>query len=116
LVGDVTGDGRADVVGFGETGVYVARAAGGGAFNPVQFPIPDLGYASGWRVDRHPRFLADLRNRAAPISWDLATQASMWRSATGTAPSISRPCLSFRISAMSPAAGASIGIRALSPT
>lgn len=63
LVGDVTGDGRADVVGFGDAGVYVARAAGGGEFNPVQFPIPDLGYASGWRVDRHPRFLADLRNK-----------------------------------------------------
>jgi hypothetical protein len=62
LLGDVTGDGRADVVGFGDAGVYVARAAGGGAFNPPQFAIADLGYASGWRVDKHPRFLADLRN------------------------------------------------------
>lgn len=63
LIGDITGDGLADVVGFGDAGVYVSRAAGGGAFNQVQFVIADLGYDSGWRVDRHPRFLADLRNK-----------------------------------------------------
>jgi hypothetical protein len=63
LVGDITGDARQDVVGFGDAGVYVARAIGGGAFAPTQFPVPDLGYDSGWRVDRHPRVLADLRNK-----------------------------------------------------
>jgi hypothetical protein len=61
LVGDLTSDGRADVVGFGEAGVWVARAAGGGAFHPPAFVLADLGYQQGWRVDRHPRFLADLR-------------------------------------------------------
>lgn len=60
LVGDLTNDGRADVVGFGEAGVYVALAAGGGAFHPPTFVLQDFGYDKGWRVDRHPRFLADV--------------------------------------------------------
>jgi hypothetical protein len=63
LIGDVTGDARQDVVGFGDAGVYVALAIGGGAFGATQFVIADLGYDSGWRVDRHPRVLADLRNK-----------------------------------------------------
>jgi hypothetical protein len=63
LAGDITGDVRKDIVGFGEAGVYVALATGGGAFGATQFAIADLGYNSGWRVDRHPRVLADLRNK-----------------------------------------------------
>jgi hypothetical protein len=63
LVGDITGDARKDVVGFGDAGVYVALATGGGAFGPTQFAVADLGYDSGWRIDRHPRALVDLRNK-----------------------------------------------------
>lgn len=62
LVGDVTGDAREDIVGFGDAGVYVARSTGGGAFGPTHFAIADFGYEAGWRVDKHPRMLADLRN------------------------------------------------------
>lgn len=63
LVGDISGNARKDIVGFGDAGVYVALATGDGAFGSTQFAIADLGYDSGWRVDKHPRVLADLRNK-----------------------------------------------------
>jgi hypothetical protein len=60
LLGDVDGDGRDDVVGFGDAGVWVALADGGGGFKPMQYVIANFGYdAGGWRVARNPRLLAD---------------------------------------------------------
>jgi hypothetical protein len=60
---DITGNGFADIVGFGDDGVYVAFSNGDGTFNFTPVPvINDFGFdAGGWRVDKHPRFLADLR-------------------------------------------------------
>ncbi len=61
LLADLTGDGRADIVGFGDGGVWVALNNGNGTFAAPQKVITDFGYtAGGWRVDRHPRHLADL--------------------------------------------------------
>ncbi|MFT3720015.1 M6 family metalloprotease domain-containing protein [Pseudorhodoferax sp.] len=60
VMADTTGDGRADIVGFGNDGVYVARAGQDGAFTAPQRVVADFGYASGWRVDRHPRVMADI--------------------------------------------------------
>lgn len=61
LLADMTGDGRADIVGFGDAGVYVALARGDGSFEPARLTIRDFGAcAGGWRVDRHPRLLADV--------------------------------------------------------
>ena len=60
FVADVTGDGRADIVGFGDAGVWVSRNNGYGAFR-TDMVVPNFGYtAGGWRVDKHPRMLADL--------------------------------------------------------
>jgi hypothetical protein len=60
FLADVTGDGRADIVGFGNAGVWVSRAQADGSFAPLQLGVADFGYdAGGWRVDRHPRLLAD---------------------------------------------------------
>jgi hypothetical protein len=57
---DVNGDGRADVVGFGHGGVYVALSTGSG-FTPAQFWLANFGYqAGGWRVEMHPRTAADI--------------------------------------------------------
>ena len=56
---DTTGDGRADIVGFGDAGVYRAVAQADGSFGPVEFVVANFGTQQGWRVDRHPRFLAD---------------------------------------------------------
>ncbi len=60
FLADTTGDGRADIVGFGNAGVYVSRAQADGSFGPVQLVVNNFGFnAGGWRVDQHPRFLAD---------------------------------------------------------
>ncbi len=60
LMADTTGDGRADIVGFGNTGVYVSRSLPDGSFSSPELVVDNFGYeAGGWRVDRHPRFMAD---------------------------------------------------------
>jgi FG-GAP-like repeat len=60
LLGDITGDGKADIVAFGDDGVWVATSNGAG-FDVARFVIANFGYnAGGWRVDKHPRFLADV--------------------------------------------------------
>src|SRR5690606_11371616 len=60
---DMRATGRADIVGFGNAGVYVALSNGDGGFSHQPQPVlADFGFeAGGWRVDRHPRMLADLR-------------------------------------------------------
>ncbi|KAF8646478.1 hypothetical protein AX16_007200 [Volvariella volvacea WC 439] len=59
-VADLTGDRRVDLVGFGDAGVYVALNTSSGVFQKAKLAIEDFGYNKGWRVDRHPRFVADL--------------------------------------------------------
>jgi hypothetical protein len=64
---DTTGKGRADVVGFGDAGVYQSLSNGDGTFGPVQFVVNNFGYsAGGWRVDKHPRMLADVTGDGRP--------------------------------------------------
>jgi hypothetical protein len=61
FLADVTGDGRPDIVGFGNAGVWISRNNGNGTFQPPQMVVANFGYnAGGWRIERHPRFLADL--------------------------------------------------------
>jgi hypothetical protein len=58
---DVNGDGMADIVGFGDAGVYVALATGGGGFGPRAFKLAEFGAGSGWTNDSlYPRELADV--------------------------------------------------------
>ena len=60
LMADTTGNGRADIVGFGNAGVYVSRADGTGNYGPLELLVNNFGYgAGGWRVDKHPRIMAD---------------------------------------------------------
>ncbi len=63
FLADVTGDGTPDVVGFGDEGVWVSHNTGDGRFEQAQLVCRGFGYgeeAGAWRVDRHPRFLADV--------------------------------------------------------
>ncbi len=60
FLADTTGDGRADIVGFGDAGVYRSLAQADGSFGPQQFVVANFGTQQGWMVDRHPRLLADL--------------------------------------------------------
>ena len=61
FLGDTTGDGLPDIVGFGESHVFIGVNQNNGTFAPVKSVIDDFCYsAGGWRVDQHPRFIADL--------------------------------------------------------
>jgi hypothetical protein len=61
FVTDITGDSRADIVGFGDTGVWVSLAQADGSYSNPTLVLNGFGYNAGdWRVDRHPRFVADI--------------------------------------------------------
>ncbi|KIM35067.1 hypothetical protein M413DRAFT_79764 [Hebeloma cylindrosporum] len=60
FVADLTGDGRADIIGCGGAGCWASLNNGSGAFGPVNLVINDFGTAQGWQVAKHPRFVADL--------------------------------------------------------
>ena len=59
LVDDIDGDGKADIVGFADKGVRVSFSTGD-RFEPAALVVENFGFKSGWRVGRHPRFLADV--------------------------------------------------------
>jgi hypothetical protein len=59
LVIDLDGDGVADLIGFGDAGIWTAIGRGDGTFNDAIFVNANLGVQQGW-VDRHPRFAANL--------------------------------------------------------
>ncbi|MFI7481822.1 FG-GAP repeat domain-containing protein [Kocuria sp. M1R5S2] len=59
-VADVDGDGRDDLVGFGNAGVLVSYAQPDGTFTPAVLKVDDFGYDQGWRVGQHPREVTDI--------------------------------------------------------
>ena len=59
---DLTGDGCADLVGFGDAGVWTALGNGDGTFQEPKFVLANFGYEQGWRVEAHPRFVVHLTN------------------------------------------------------
>lgn len=60
LLEDVTGDGIADIVGFGDAGTYVAPGQPVEAFGEPVLAVRDFGVAQGWSAAQHPRTVADL--------------------------------------------------------
>ena len=116
FLADITGDGRADIVGFGDAGVWTALSNGDGTFQPPQFVLADLGFeAGGWRVEKHPRFLADITGdgRADIVGFG---DAGVWTAlSNGDGTSGDRSSCS-PTSASRPAAGGSRSTRASSPT
>lgn len=67
LLGDVNGDGLADIVGFSDGGVIVGVSTGnkGNSFDTTKWAqnaqgYPYYSYAQGWMSGRHPRMLADV--------------------------------------------------------
>jgi hypothetical protein len=59
---DVNADGLADIVGFGDAGVWTSLATGNGHFAAPTFELAAFGpNAGGWSSDdRYPRELADV--------------------------------------------------------
>jgi hypothetical protein len=63
VVGDVDGDGRADIVGFGYAGVYVALGQVDGTFADAVLEVEDFTPNQGWTSNTaFPRTLADINN------------------------------------------------------
>lgn len=62
MLGDVNGDGRADLVGFADSGAYVALGQANGTFGNVFLGLASFGTAvGGWsNFDTYPRFLEDV--------------------------------------------------------
>jgi hypothetical protein len=61
MMADVNDDGRADIVGFGNSGVWVSLSTGT-AFAARKMWIDDFNYNAGWRMTDHPRMMADVNN------------------------------------------------------
>jgi hypothetical protein len=101
---DVNGDGMADIVGFGDAGVYVSLATGGGAFGPLSFQLAAFApSAGGWSSDdRTPRELADVNGdgMADIVGFgDAGVYVSLATGGGGFGP------LAFKLAAFAPEAG-----------
>ena len=59
MTADVNGDGRADIVGFGDSGVYVSLSTGKSFTKPKRWTT-SFDYSSKWRTDKHLRMMADV--------------------------------------------------------
>ena len=59
FLADLTGDGRLDIIGFGDDGVYVSLNTGGITFGDVTKVLDTFGLNDGWSVE-NPRFIADI--------------------------------------------------------
>eukprot|EP00548_Thalassiothrix_antarctica_P009360 CAMPEP_0194160032 /NCGR_PEP_ID=MMETSP0152-20130528/78162_1 /TAXON_ID=1049557 /ORGANISM="Thalassiothrix antarctica, Strain L6-D1" /LENGTH=347 /DNA_ID=CAMNT_0038869673 /DNA_START=146 /DNA_END=1189 /DNA_ORIENTATION=- len=58
---DINGDGKADIIGFGNSGVYTSLSLGNGSFTSPKLTVHNYGYYKGdWRTDKHPRMMADV--------------------------------------------------------
>jgi hypothetical protein len=61
MISDVNGDGRSDIVGFGNSEVYVALGQADGTFaQPRNVLTAWFTLAQGWQVDKNPRMLSDV--------------------------------------------------------
>lgn len=65
IIADINGDGRVDVVGFGDVGMWVSlgqtpNVDGSGAFGPAYLAMDDYGTSQGWSTAENTRVLGDV--------------------------------------------------------
>jgi hypothetical protein len=65
VLADVNHDGKQDIVGFGDAGVYLALSTGT-SFAPAQFVLEGFANDQGWTVENHIRTLADVNGDGLP--------------------------------------------------
>ncbi|MBL8934643.1 MAG: VCBS repeat-containing protein [Archangium sp.] len=58
-VGDVNGDGMADIIGFGSSGDVRVGLSNGSRFQATATWINNFGFAQGWSGELHPRIVKD---------------------------------------------------------
>jgi Ca2+-binding RTX toxin-like protein len=59
--GDVNGDGKADLIGFGQAGTWISLGNGDGTFQPVKLEVNSFGVEQGWNSDdSYHRVVADV--------------------------------------------------------
>lgn len=83
LVRDVNGDGQADIVGFGASGVQVSLSTGTGFAEPRSWSAA-FGADRGWRADVTPRLLADVTGDGLPDVVGFARSGVFVARGTGT--------------------------------
>lgn len=57
---DITGDGRADIVGFGAAGAYTSISNGDGTFQAPTLLVAAFNTDTGWTNNIYPRFVEDI--------------------------------------------------------
>ena len=68
FLANLTASGHADIIGFGDAGVWTAVGNGNGTFQNPNYVLANFGVQQGWQVNQHPRFMAALTgNRLADI-------------------------------------------------
>jgi hypothetical protein len=67
FLADITGDGRADLVGCHDDGVWVSLQGEDGTFADPLYVLDDFGVDQGWSsAEEHPRFLVETISGEAP--------------------------------------------------
>ena len=86
-LGDVNGDGRDDIVGFGAHGTYVALGQANGTFAAPVLALQNFGTGQGWSTqDAFPRDLGDVNGdgRDDIVGFGIAGSFVAYGQANGT--------------------------------